>query len=93
MSDSDVTRAHYPALLDGQFRLLARRRADVAALSKPGVERDEAAIDRIANDLVGARLVIRAALSAPSADSVPGATRDEPERRERDKPSHEVRDA
>ena len=83
MNGYDETRARYPALLDGQLRLLEERRADVAALLEPGGERDEAAVDLMANDLVGVRLVLRASLLAPPTGAT-GAARDELELRERE---------
>ena len=75
---------HSP-LLDEQLRLLRNRRADVADLvMELGIEYDEVLVDRIANDLVGARLVIRAALAAPLPGGASGARRQELERRERE---------
>ncbi len=44
----------------------------------------EAALDATANDLVGARLVIRAALASPPPRGPSGADREELERRERE---------
>ena len=71
-------------LLDEQLRLLRDRRADVADLPELGIEHDEELVDRIANDLVGARLVIRAALAASSPVGASCARREEFERRERE---------
>lgn len=59
--------AEHTPLLASQLALIEAVRADVAALRAGGapVPR-EAALDATANDLVGARLVIRAALASPA---------------------------
>lgn len=70
MNDTTTARS----LLDGQLRLLESRSRDVAALvTLPGEPRDEAPVDRLANDLVGARLVLR----APLATSPPAGVSEE----------------
>lgn len=60
------------------------RRADVAALVEPGGEPDENLVDDIADDLVGVRLVIRAALAVPPPGGISGASREALELRERE---------
>ena len=71
-------------LLDEQLRLLRDRRADVADLLELGIEHDGELGGRIANDLGGARLVIRAARAPPSPVGASCARREEFERRERE---------
>ena len=84
MDDSHAARAPHRPILDAQLRLIEQRRADVAALLEPGGERDEAHVDRVANDLVGVRLTVRAALAAPPPAGVTGAARDGLQRPERE---------
>ncbi|MDP9438621.1 MAG: hypothetical protein M3P49_07740 [Actinomycetota bacterium] len=70
-------RAEHPSLLASQLALLDAVRADVAALRAGGAPVPcEAALDATANDLVGARLVIRAALASPPARGPSGAERE-----------------
>ncbi|MDP9484881.1 MAG: hypothetical protein M3Q49_03640 [Actinomycetota bacterium] len=61
MSTPDA-RAEHPPLSASQLRLVRERREDVARQSEPGVDRDVAALDALADDLLSARLVLRAAL-------------------------------
>ncbi|QIN81105.1 hypothetical protein GBA65_21975 (plasmid) [Rubrobacter marinus] len=75
--------AHSPRLAK-QLRLIEDRRADVADLLEQGGPHDEALLDLVANDLVGARLVIRAALLAPPPRAVFGEAREDLERLERE---------
>lgn len=53
----------------------------VGYLLNTGGERDEVLVDGMANDLVGARLAIRAALTAPTHSGIPGVAREERERK------------
>ena len=85
MNESDIPRSTNRPLLDEQLRLIEERRRDVAdLLMEPGVVRDEALVDNVANDLAGARLVIRAALAAPPPGGISGAAREELRNRERE---------
>ncbi len=75
--------ARHPPLLASQLRLVELRGADVARLPGSARERDAEVLDAIANDLVGARFVIRAALAVPSPHGASGAEREDLERGER----------
>ncbi len=78
------TRDSYPPLLRAQIELVEARRARVVALTEACGKYDETLVDAIANDLVGARLVIRAAFTAPPPGGVSGADREVLERHERE---------
>lgn len=82
MTKAPSTRDSYPPLLASQIELVGARRADVARLKEAGGEYDEVLLDAIANDLVGARLVIRAALAVPSPGGLSAADREELELQE-----------
>jgi hypothetical protein len=75
--------AHHPPLLASRLRLVGLRGADVARLPGSAHERDAEVLEAIANDLVGARFVIRAAPAAPSPRGASGAEREDLERGER----------
>lgn len=77
MDEFDAEYAPLHPLLCEQLRLLENRRTDVANLSRPDVAYDEAFLDSLRNDLVGARLVILAALAASPPDVATGAAREE----------------
>ena len=81
---SHSTHEPYAAILASQIELAGARRPDVAPLTRADAERDEALADAVANDLVGARLVMRAALSGSPPAGVSGAAREELEPRERE---------
>ena len=76
--------ATYPTLLAAQLRLVRERRAEVARLLAVGGRHDEALVDAVTNDLVGARLVIRAAVAVPPPNGVSGAAREDLQRQERE---------
>ena len=81
----DPPRSMHRPLLDEQLLLLLRdKRADVEDLLEMGGEHDEDLVNRIADDLVGARLVIRAALAVPPPDGISGAAREKLRHRERE---------
>ncbi len=84
MTKAPSTRDSYPPLLHAQIRLVEAIRGDVAALAEAGAEHDEVSVDALANDLVGARLVIRAALVVPPPCGVSGAARETFEAHERE---------
>lgn len=82
---SDATPSSYPPLLLCQIEIVRARRADVARLEEAGGEHAcENLADEIANDLVGARIVIRAALVAPQPSGLSEADREALELRERE---------
>lgn len=83
MSETAPHGAH-PSLLAGQIQLLEDRRADVADGLKVGGRHDEILVDAVASDLVGVRLVIRAALAVPPPRGALEAAREKLERRERE---------
>ena len=67
------------------MRLIEIRSADVAGLPQSrGDAIDEDLVDRIANDLVGARLVVRATLAAAPPARTSGSTQRELEGKERE---------
>lgn len=70
MYEFDAEYASLHPRLREQLRLLENRGADVANLSRLDVEYDEVFLDSLRNDLVGARLVILAALAASPPDVV-----------------------
>lgn len=85
MHEADAMHAPRHPLLDVQLRLLEDRRADIAdLLLERGGEGDETLVDAVANDLVGARLVIQAALAAPSPCGISGAAREDLRHREQE---------
>lgn len=78
-------RAHTP-LLASQLALIEAKRADVTLLSiGRGHPPEQDALDALANDLVGARVVIASALlAAPPPHEISGEAREELEGLERE---------